>query len=344
MTLKQIAEQAGVSVASVSNVINGNFHKVSAETRRKIEAIIEENNYRPNALARSLVTQESRIVMLVIPHVAPEETFESNPYYSELVSQVERLLRGRGYCLMLQCAEHCADILPTLSSWNVDGALFVGVWKEEIQEIQNSLGCPAVFLDSYGGGSDVTAVLSDDYRGGYLAARHLLNLGHRKIAFAGPVIGESGVIYERFCGFRDALSEYGIEIQDKDIFRADSVKNKGVVAGQDIALSKGGYTAVCVMSDVTAFGIIEGLRQCGLRVPEDVSVMGYDNLRLSAFSTPKLTTISQDLPFKVRTAGELLFERIRNKESPPVCEKLPVKLVERESARAVRGEENDKRV
>lgn len=331
MTIKQIAEKAGVSVASVSNVINGNFHKVSSETRAKIERIIRETDYKPNAVARSLATQESRIVALVIPNIGDYFTFNSNPYYAELIAEVEKYVRAHDYCLMIRCIERCRDIVPLLSSWNVDGAFFAGASTGEIREVRKNLKCPAVFIDSYCKDEGVACVGIDDYRGGFLSAQHLLNNGHRNIAFAAPAFGSEGVIWERFCGFRDACREKGLELEKDDIFEVDSIESNSIVAGNDIALSSKKFTAVGVMSDVSACGIIDGLRQCGLSVPQDISVIGFDNLPICSLSVPKLTTISQDIETKARKSGDLLFKMMKEKTELTVFEKSPVKLVERDS-------------
>lgn len=338
MTIKQVAEKAGVSVASVSNVINGNYHKVSAETRRKIERIIQETGYTPNAMARSLATQESRIISLVIPYIGEYFTFNYNPYYAELIAELEKYVRARDYCLMIRCIERCRDIVPMLSSWNVDGVFFAGASGEEIREVRSSLKCPAVFIDSFCEDDGVVCVGIDDYRGGYLSAQHLLNLGHRRIAFAAPQFGEEGVIRERFCGFRDACLEKGVEIAQDDVFQVDTVASNSIVAGNDIALSPKRFTAVGVMSDLSACGIIQGLRQCGKSVPDDISVIGFDDLSICSFSYPKLTTISQDICIKAQRSGDLLMKMILGKEELTACEKISVKLVERESTRKVTSE------
>lgn len=335
MTLKEIAALAGVSVASVSNVINGNHHKVSRETREKIERIIAENDYLPNAAARSLSTQRSRIIILVIPNIGRFFTFNSNPYYGELVAEVEKYVREKDHFLMIRCVENCREIMPMLSSWNADGAIFAGVAAEEVGEIRRNIKCPAVFIDSYCTDEDTVCIGINDYRGGYLSALHLLNNGHRRIAFAGPKIGSEGVIKERFCGFRDACAERGVTIGDEDIFEVDSVESNSIVAGQDIAFSPKKYTAVSVMSDVSACGIITGLAQIGLRVPDDISVVGFDDLSVARLTVPKLTTISQNIEKKARRAGDLLFEMINGKTVLTVSEQLSTELIERDTVRRI---------
>lgn len=335
MTLKEIAELAGVSVATVSNVINGNINKVSRETREKVERIIAENDYHPNAAARSLSTQKSSIIILVLPHIGKYFTFNSNPYYGELVAEIEKFTRERNYWLMVRCVDDCREIMSMISSWNADGAIFVGVSTDEISEIRSNLRCPVVFIDSYCNEEDTVCVSINDYRGGYMSAIHLLNNGHRKIAFAGPKIGEEGVIRERFNGFRDACEERGVTIRDEDIFEVEAIESNSIYAGQDIAFSPNKYTAVSVMSDVSACGIITGLARAGVRVPEDISVVGFDNLTISKLMVPRLTTISQNIEWKARRAGDLLFEMIDTGESLTVCELLNTELEDRDTVKNI---------
>ena len=149
MNLKTIAGLAGVSTATVSNVINGNYHKVSEETRRKIEAIIRENNYKPNAVARSLASKESRIIGLVVPYVKNEEDCLSNPYNMHIIAKIEKYVRMHDYYLMFRCVLDPVDIIPFLSSWNVDGAIFSGAMTEDAEKILQENEIPSVFLDSY---------------------------------------------------------------------------------------------------------------------------------------------------------------------------------------------------
>lgn len=335
MTIKQIAQLAGVSAASVSNVINGNYHKVSEETRNKIERIIRETDYKPNAIARGLVKQESKIISLVIPNIGDYFTFNSNPYYAVLIAEIEKYVRARDYCLMIRCVERCRDIIPMLSSWNVDGALFAGASSEEIREVKKSISCPSVFIDSYCEDDGVVCVGTDDYLGGYLSAKHLLNNGHRKIAFVAPQFGEEGVIWERYKGFKEACAEIGVEINSNNIFASDTIESNSIIAGNNIAMSQKGFTAVAVMSDLSACGIMDGLRQCGLKVPDDISVIGFDNLPMCTLTVPKLSTVSQDIEMKAKKSGDLLFSMMNEKQDYTALEKIPVMLVERDSVKKI---------
>ena len=333
MNLKDIAKEAGVSTATVSNVINGNFHKVSQETIDKVQKIIEENDYKPNTVARSLARKESKIIGVVMPNLGEEDAFSVSPYNTQILALLENYIRKQGYYLMIRSVKECKEIVPLFSTWYVDGMIFMGAFKHEVADIQSRLEIPAVYIDSYVEELDIANVGIDDYKGGVLAARYLIGKGHRKIAFAGPNINSPGVVQERYRGFCDACKERGIEVNRESIFEAWTLYENGVEVGKKIAFSDVGFTAVAAMSDILAFGIMEGLRLCGLNVPENVSVVGFDNLPECRYTNPKLTTVSQNLEKKALLAGECLFRMIRNKEKVVINEKVDVEIVERQSVR-----------
>lgn len=333
MNLKDIAKIAGVSAVTVSNVINKNYNKVSKETIEKVQKIIEEYNYSPNATARSLALKKSKIIGVVIPNLSEEEVFSQSPYNAQILAFLENYIRKQGYYLMIRCVEECSEIIPIFSTWNVDGIIFFGANKNEVEDIQSKLKVPAVFIDAYADDLPITNVGIDDYKGGYLATRYLLGKGHRRIAFVGPHINNSGVIKARYNGFRDACMERDVEVKPIHNFEVNTTYEKGVEAGREIAFSKMAFTAVVCMSDILAFGVMEGLRLCGLNVPEDISVIGFDNLPECKYSNPQLTTVSQSLESKAELAGKYLFQMIREKTKIVVNEKVDVEIIERQSVK-----------
>lgn len=340
MNQKIIAEKAGVSTATVSNVINGNYHKVSQETVEKVRRVIDEMGYAPNAVAQSLASNKSRIIGVVTPNLGPGEAFSVNPYNSYMLSFLEKYIRSRGYYMMLRCVGRCREIIPLFSSWNVDGVICLGPGENEAEEIAASYNVPMVFIDAYTSDPTITNVAIDDRRGGYLAGKYLLDRGHRKIAFVGPDIEQSGVVAERYRGFLASCGEFGVKHGPEDYFESFTIYDYGVAAGSRIARSRAGYTAVAVTSDLIAFGVMEGLRQEGLRVPEDVSVIGFDDLPECNFSWPKLTSLSQNLPEKARLAGERLFA-LMNGEEPGESGGVEPSVTERQSVRDIRGNETE---
>ena len=333
MNLKMIAERAGVSTATVSNVINGNYHKVSEETMKKVNEIIKETNYKPNAIARSLAKKESRIIGLVVPYLGKNEDFFTNPYNAHIIAAIERCVRNEDYYLMMRCVHDPKEIVPLLSSWNVDGAFFLGIFTQEVKAIKKMIDAPVVFIDTYAPGEKIVNVGIEDYRGGYLAARYLIGKGHKKLALVTPPFSEEGVIKERFKGFSDACRECGAEFSESSVFYTDTTYINAMEVGQNIGFSGMGFTAVACMSDIVAFGVIEGLSQCGLRIPYDVSVIGFDNLPNCEYMTPKLTSVAQNFDVKADKAWEYLSRMINGEKDLVVDERLPIRVVERFSVR-----------
>ena len=333
MNLKDIAKLAGVSTATVSNVLNGNTSKVSAVTKERIEKIIKEVDYKPNAMARSLAKKESRMIGLVVPYIGPDEDFFMNPYYARMVAALERYVRSKEYYLMLRCVPDCRQVIPQLSSWNVDGVFFLGVVESDVKEIISALDAPVVFLDTYTKEKNIVNVGLNDYKGGYLSARYLIGKGHKRIALACPDYKGTGVVRERYLGFKKACEEAKIEFTEDDIYRTDTVYKGAILVGNDIALSGKGYTAVATMSDIVAFGLIEGIKQCGFSVPDDISVIGFDNLAEGEYVYPKLTTISQDINEKANAAGRGMFEILEGNKDYTADIHLPVQIIERQTVR-----------
>jgi LacI family transcriptional regulator len=335
VNIRAIAQRAGVSTATVSNVLNGKTSKVSVETREKIESIIKETGYKPNVMARSLVKKESRLIGVVVPYLGRDEDFFANPYNAHIIAALEKYIRGKDYYMMLRCVGAPKEIVPMLSSWNVDGAFFLGISKEEVREIKEQIDMPIVFLDTYAPGENIVNIGIEDYRGGYLSARYLIGKGHSKLALVTPDISSEGVIKERYRGFSDACKEAGVTFKKGNIYYTESTYASAVQVGQDIAFGGGDYTAIACMSDIVAMGVIEGLKQCGLRVPYDMSVIGFDNLPDCEFMTPKLTSVAQDFDWKAKKAGDYLFMMIDGNAELVIDEKQPIRVVERQSVKTL---------
>jgi LacI family transcriptional regulator len=175
----------------------------------------------------------------------------------------------------------------------------------------------------------------EDYKGGYTATRYLIEHGHRDIAFASPTIKERGVVYERFMGYKNALSEASIPFRPELVFEQELDLDTTVSLGCNLA-ARNDLTAVFATADILAAGIIAGLHQSGKKVPDDISVIGFDDINLCQLISPKLTTIHQDAPLKGKLAVNFLMNLLENK---PINEReviLPINLVERESVKTIK--------
>lgn len=329
VTLKDIAKEAGVSPMTVSNVINGNHQKVSAKNIERINELIKKHHYVPNLSARSLSSKSTKIIGVLVP-LDGDYNFFKDPYLSELIGVIEYYIRKKGYYAMIRSVSTLTDISNLVKNWNMDGAIFLMPYYDAlIQNIIDKNKLPLVFLDSYSKHDDVLNVGINDYKGGYIATKYLINKGHTKIAFAGPCSGN--VVSQRFIGYKDALTDSGIPYDCSIVFDITPVYDFGIQVGREISNRKGEITAVFATADIMGLGIMEGARMNGYAIPNDLSIVGFDNIEASIFSTPKLTTISQNITAKAECAIDLLTEKIDQGTVKQNRLVLDVELIERQS-------------
>ncbi|GAB3652268.1 LacI family DNA-binding transcriptional regulator [Glycomyces tarimensis] len=330
VTLKDIAAEAGVSLMTVSNVVNGKQARVSEATRDRILRIVEQRGYVPSASARSLAAKSSRLIGLLVPAV-DDNSLTMSPHTVEVIGMLERELRKHDYHLMLRGIARPDEITEALRSWNLDGAVLLGFQDWEIDRLTSrTVGDVAlVAMDSYSENALTIGVRSDDFAGAELAARHLVGLGHRRIAFAGPPFSATGVVRQRYEGFRHVLDGAGIAWDERLLFAVETTHADGLAFGRRLAERHPEVTAVFGTADIMAIGVMEGLAESGRTVPGDVSVIGYDDLDIATYVTPKLTTVAQDLPAKSSMTVRLLLDRLAGREHPDKALTLGVRLVER---------------
>ncbi len=334
-TIKDIANAVGVSCTTVSNVIHGRAGRVSASTIEQINEAIDRLGYVPNMSARSLVSSSSKVIGM-ISHLTTnkKETIVQDPFHSAFIGSIEKTLRENGYYLMLRAVETTTDLLAFLRNWNVDGLFFTGVFQDEFFHTLSELSIPIVLVDSYVTHSNIYNVGLEDYKGGYVATRHLIEHGHRTIAFASPGIKSHGVISERLQGYKNALSDAGIPFRSDLVFEQEMDTDSTIALGTKLSRINE-ITAVFATADILAAGIMAGIALSGKRVPDDISVIGFDDINLCKLTSPTLTTIHQDAPLKGKLAVNLLIDlleknQINNKEII-----LPISLVERDSVRTL---------
>ena len=335
MTLKEIAKEAGVSPMTVSNVVNRHDSKVSEATRKRVQAVIDKYGYVPNMSARSLSSTRSRIVALVMPVPVSEDQVSqmatidpalaeaaknvlTGHYISTMVGFLESKLKNLGYYTMLRSYYRAEEVLELQRNWKMDGCI---VLMPQIYDAENRLiltrsSCPVVMLDRFYPDLPMLSVGSDDYHGGYLAAQTCIRYGHRKFAFvctgAPDMIDQSTIIRERYQGYLAALRDACIPAEDCMVLGFRDSLTGGRSCGRHILSMKPEVrpTALVVTSDSIAIGAVAALKSGGLRVPEDISVIGYDDLPMAALVSPPLTTVSQDLDAKASAAAALLKMQI----------------------------------
>ena len=335
VTVRDIAKVAGVSVASVSNVLNG-VDKVSEETRERIIQVMLDLDYHPNLVARSLSKRKSDMIGLLLPITdeGPSSTsllLRDNPFYGELLSGVEAKASEYGYDVLIKgirSGESCRD---WILKRNLDGAIFLGNYSEVLSEEMQGLGKRLVLVDCYDEGTQIHSTIGiDDENGGYLAARHLLENGHRNIALVASNVNLDGPIRRRYLGYKKAMEEFGIT-QTDDLILLDELSFDGGYRVGKKLLKRNDITAVFAVGDVMAFGILKAMYEVGKQIPEDLSIVGFDNTKGCEYSKPALTSVDQPVYDRGRMAVEALAAAIKE-ENPTLTHKtLPVSLKIRNS-------------
>lgn len=334
MTLKDIAEKADVSMMTVSNVINGKHKRVSAKTIEKVNNIIAEYGYVPNLSARSLTNKTSNIIGIIIFTYGNSDTdyLDENPYLHIMLETIEVELRKNNYFTMIHSIVNKQDIIEFSKNWNVDGIIFLYPLPDDtLKALVAENICPIAVFDSRTELPEVITVCSDDFKGLYLSTKYLINHGHSHIAFVSDYEGNP-LLTLRFNGYRHALEESGISFRPEYIFPFASTYKAGIAAGKQIASSNTEITAAVTTADVAAIGLMEGARLGGYRIPAQLSVTGYDDLSLCQYTSPKLTSVSQNIRQKALCATNLLIEKIQTgtvSQSPHAV--LDVDIVERQS-------------
>lgn len=329
-TLADVARAAGVSTMTVSNVLAGRAGKVSERTAERVRAAIEETGYVPSAAARSLSVRRSRMIALVVNGDGDVMTSTHDARY---VGELSRVLQARGYVSLLVTAVDLTETTCSLRTWNVDGAIFVNTMAAQIESLLDSHSIPMLFSDNYSEHPGVLTVRLDDAEGGAIAARRLIQDGHRRTLFLGPLRGSASVDDERWRGFRAEFLARGLpEPTAADFVRSTTVESGAAVAEQVLALSPRPTAVFCSADDLAA-GLLQGLRARGVEVPRDISVIGYDGFDVGRVTVPELTTIAQDITAKAERSVDVLLGALGGGE---IVENgpLPVRLLERASVGA----------
>jgi LacI family transcriptional regulator len=341
VTIRQLARLSGVSVGTVSRALNG-YADVSPATRETIMRLAEELDYTPQAAARTLVTQRSHVIGVVL------ETGEGHPdvqhpFFHEVLAGLKERVGAAGSDLLLFASEHPGNgfgshtYLKRARHHHVDGVVLMGVDAEsaEVGRLARS-ELPCVGVDLELDGPRAGFVISDNAVGAALAVRHLHELGHRRIAtVTGLMSSRPGV--DRLRGYRDELKRLDLAFRDEYVAYGDFYVDSGRAAITRLLALDEPPTAVFAASDLMAIGAIAAAREAGVAVPEDLSVVGFDDIQLAPQVQPPLTTVRQDKAGLGRAAGDALLARVAGDGQAAVETVLPVALVVRGSTGPGRG-------
>jgi DNA-binding LacI/PurR family transcriptional regulator len=337
-TIKEVAELAGVSVGTVSHVITGSV-PVTEPLRRKVQAAIKKLDYHPNHIARSLKTSKTRTLGIIVPDLTIS-------FFPQVIRGAEMAARQQNYTLMAVNSDDRADrqkeLLSLMRSQRVEGILLVVAAAPavmgQISQIIES-GIPVVYLDRIPDREEVDSVSVDDAKAAEMAVEHLLASGHRRIALAtGPQTLRNE--QRRLYGYREALVKAGLTPDDDLIwegnFRPEDV---AAICAPHLCDPTRRPDAILSTNGPTGLGVLRALRDCGLRTPEDIALVTFDELTVDDLFTPSITTVVQpayDIGFR---AAQILLERIENgnAEGATITVRLPATLRVRESSRNQAG-------
>ncbi|MFL5929419.1 MAG: LacI family DNA-binding transcriptional regulator [Gaiellaceae bacterium] len=329
-TIYDVARLASVSTATVSRALNGTG-QIAPATQRAIEAAVDQLGYHPNTAARSLVTRSSQTIAVLLPDI-------TNPFYATLVSGVQERALEAGHTILLCTTEGDPDredaYLRLLRAKQVDGVLVDGLVlpPARITRFVRD-GLPIVCLDRDIDSTLVPLVQVNNRRGARLATEHLLSLGHRRVAHVSGA-PELRISEERVAGYTDAHNAFGYAVDPELVAVGGFTEEGGYGATEELLReAKYPFTAVFAANDLSAVGVISALTEAGLRVPQDVSVVGFDGLRLSRFTTPALTTVRQPAAEIARHATELLLELAAGRPVEQMRTLLEPELVVRASTK-----------
>lgn len=333
VTIKDIARQSGCSVSTVSRVLNDSPF-VNENTRHKVQQVIRALDFKPNYFARGLAKGRMNIVACLIGD-------RWNPFYAELLSSAEEVLNEEGYLAVL-CYTNYDSVkeekyLEAARQYNYAGILMVTAPETpQLVEAIGKLTCPVVLANRYIESFPTDVVLMDNYRGAYIATRHLIELGHKRIAhLSGPK--NSTASRDRMRGYRDAMQEAGLDIADNRIFAANLLEEEGYDFGHLLLDKAIDVTAVFCGNDMMASGLVKAYRERGKSIPEDLSIVGFDDSPVAVHGTVKLTTVRQYPKEMGQAAAETILRRIDNPEQPYRRVIFAPELIVRDSAAPHKG-------
>ncbi|MFB8547617.1 LacI family DNA-binding transcriptional regulator [Enterococcus casseliflavus] len=342
MNSTEIAKLAGVSRSTVSRVVNG-YSNVPEKTRKKVLEIIKEYDYVPHASARMLAGSKNKIIGLFVIDFVHEEKglrnrITKSPYYLEFVSSVIEAASESGYTVLVHIIHNPAGyekIKEVFYNKTISGGIFIGQ-NDGDESIKNIIdrGYKVVLVDQSFNAEDLTyqksiIVNADNYNGSYQATNYLISRNHKRIVHITGGL-EKFSSKDRVKGYKQALIDAGIEIDDELIIDSEFVEEAGYEATKMLFTKNITFTAIFASNDKIAFGAIKAIKDEGLRVPEDISVIGFDDIEASKYFNPPLTSMRMELVEMADIATKAIIEFVE-KESRQSLHVIPVKLMKRES-------------
>lgn len=340
-SIKDVAKEAGVSISTVSSVINKNKF-VSEEREKRILAAIKKLKYRPNIIARGLRIKSTRAVGVILPDIA-------QPFFAQVIRGMEEAARRRNYTLILGCSFY--DIseeerqMNILMNQFVDGIIFFcGFDSHDHIRMVHDSGIPVVVTDREIGNTHIPSVLIDNSLAMEQAIDYLAGLGHREIGYLSFSFDNQTTARKRYEGYLSGLKKNGLKFNPEQVIIDDSIRMNefsgtyNVV--KELLKKKSMPTAFATLADYLAIGLIKALKEMGYRIPDDISVLGFNNEIVSQFSEPPLTSVKQPKKLMGKTTMDLLLDMVEGKEIEEKNIVLPTEIIKRGSVGPVKIKNN----
>jgi len=328
--LKEVAKLSNTSITTVSRVINNSGY-VKLETRKRIEETIKTHGYK--ALERSSGTKATKTFGLIVPNI-------ENPFYGKMANHLSSVANSFNYNLLLiniKCIDENKDeVLFDLLNNRVDGVIYASSYRSlEIAHIARDKGIPVVVLDREIQNDKITSVIVNNNYGAYIATEHLIKLGHKNIAYIGAAKNME-ISTTRKSGYIRALEAYNVPLVERYICYGNYTLQSGFECAEMLLKDNQEITAVLAVNDLMAIGVINYLHKSGRRVPEDVSILGFDNIELAGSITPSLTTVEYPIVRMSEVVIDMLLRQINDNGNSVEALTLFPKLVVRESTGPVK--------
>ena len=335
ITIKEIAKELNMSTTTVSNVIHGKTGEVSDATIKIVEDYLKKVDYVPNINARNLAQNESKIIGVALKARADKyENLLMDPFVSELIGGIEESIRNAGYFMMLYISRDTDEIMRHVSTWNVDGLLLFGMIGDDGIRVSTKYKKPIVCIDTYSieGLKHFTNVGLDDDKGCFEMVNYMISQGHRRIAFLSDNL--NGVDFARYSGYKRALETNNIEFEDNWFFRIKPRSDELAESLNELCDRATNFDAIMCVSDLYAVQLMTALSDRGVRVPDDISIAGFDDTTLGQLHRPSLSTVHQDVKEKGVVATDILLKRIKG-ENVPKQVQLPTRLIIRDTIKQI---------
>lgn len=333
VTLSELAKAAGVSVSTVSRALNDTNHPVNEETRQHIQTLAQQLGYRPNMVARSLKTEQTYTVGIIVDNIV-------SPFSPTIIRGIQDHLKLHNYCSVIINAdwdpEAEAEAIHQLISRSIDGIIFVESWLRGANHMLDVANKPYVFVHRLFSGVYGNSVLVDEHYGACLAVEHLAKLGHRRIAFINGPRGWDASAH-RLVGYQDALAQLNIAYDAGLVEEGTWEVQSGYPAARKFMAMPDRPTAIFAANDLMALGAIYAIQEAGLRVPEDIALVGYDDREIASLSRPTITTVSLPCYEMGQTSAQLLLNCLDDQADMEQPIRVRGRLIIRESCGAEEG-------